>query len=260
MPSEKPVHPFLTPVPPARYARNFLRQVVCELRFPTLFDLNSSVPHLEFAHALRKIYPHHSHQVTATDVNGGAYERTHTHIFKSKNLDWSVSLSQSAITVETTKYTHFSDLVERINFLTAAATDVIDSDFFTRIGLRYINIVPMNLVDGDTTAFKGWIRDSLVGVIVDENLGVVHEYASRVAGQAEFGTFLFQHGVGYNSVTKNAEYFLDFDFAKENVEIADVATTLDELHRNEFAMFQWTLGPKGKGYLGDSILNGGVNV
>ena len=254
MSEETKVHPFLKAVPRARYERNFLRQVVCELRFPTLFELNSPTPDQTFALALRKSYPHHSHQITETEVNGGSFERIHTHVFKSKNLDWTVTLRPSAVTIETSAYTCFTDLVERLKFLIDAAAKVIDSDFFTRLGLRYINTVPINLVGADTKEFEGWINDALAGVLLYEDLGLLNDYSGRVAGRADFGGFLFQHGVGYHPVSHKPEYYLDLDFSRDNVEMNDVLTTLDTLHRNQFAMFMWALGPRAKEYLGPSVL------
>jgi uncharacterized protein (TIGR04255 family) len=254
MPPEKRALPFLPALPPARYARNFLRQVVCELRFPTLFELNSSTPNAQFATAIRKSYPHHSHQIADMAVNGDSIERIHTHIFKSKNLDWSVTLRSTALTLEASNYTSFSDFTDRINSLLDIASGVIDSDFFTRIGLRYINIIPMSLVDGNTESFRGWVRESLVAALIDDDLGMLNEYSGRLAGKAEFGGFLFMHGVGYHPTKRTPEYFLDFDFWRDNVEIKDTIDTITTLHSNQFSMFRWALGPRAQEYLGESIL------
>lgn len=116
--------------------------------------------------------------------------------------------------------------------------------------MRYINAIPMNVDEktGNTDAFKGWIRDSLANVLVNDDLGLVHEYSGRILGAAEFGMYLFQHGVGYDS-KKSPEYVLDLDFSRENVELSDTIAFLDELHQNQFSMFYWSLGPRAIDYL-----------
>lgn len=253
-------HPFLPLAAAARFKRNFLQQVVCELRFPTLFELNAAQPNPHFARAVRKAYPHHSHHVAEVSVEGASIERTHTHIFKSKNLDWTITLRQSAITVETSKYVSFDELRSRVNSVLEIASDVIDSDFFTRVGIRYINAVPMNIEGGNTVQFRGWIREGLASILVEEDLGALFEYSGRLAGSATFGTFLLQHGVGYNQSTKKPEYILDFDFSKENIELTDVAAVMNVLHRNQFSMFMWALGPKALEYIGPSIIREDENV
>lgn len=260
MSEQNTAHPFLPLVVPARFQRNFLQQVVCELRFPTLFELNASQPDHRFARALRKGYPHHSHQVTEVSVEGASAERSHTHIFKTKNLDWTVTLRSSAITIETSKYTSFQELMNRLKSMLEIAPQIIDSDFFTRIGLRYINAVPMNIEHGNTAQFRGWIREGLASTLVEDDLGTLFEYSGRFAGKAEFGTFLFQHGVGYNQVSKKPEYVLDFDFSSENIELDESIDVIEALHRHQFSMFMWSLGPKALEYLGPSDLQGDENV
>ena len=42
---------------PAHFIRNFIDQAVCELRFPTLYELEGPKPPAKFALALRKEYP-----------------------------------------------------------------------------------------------------------------------------------------------------------------------------------------------------------
>jgi uncharacterized protein (TIGR04255 family) len=247
---------FLRTAEPARYARNFLQQVVCELRFPTLFELNDKVPPEHFARALRKKYPHHSHQVQEINVNGDSVDRSHVHVFQSKALDFSVTLRPSAITLEATKYQSFEDLVNRIDTVLELAPDVIDSDFFTRIGLRYINAIPMNIGDApaDVTPFKGWVRDELVAPLFGASLGTVSEYAGRIGGTSDFGGYMLRHGIGQNSKTLRQDYVLDFDFWQEPVELAEAIATIRTLHAHQFTMFDWSLGPKAKEYLGPSIL------
>lgn len=254
MSQDKPAHPFLPMVPPARYASNFLQQVVCELRFPTLFELDTAKPPEAFARALRKAYPHHGHMIQEVNINGGEVSRAHVHVFKSKALDWTITLRSSALTIETTRYESFEKLIERIQVLLDESGKIIDSDFFTRVGLRYINTIPFDGTKLDS--LRGWIRDDFVGVLINEDLGLVHEFSSRISGSAEFGGYLLQHGVSTNPATNRPEYLLDFDFWRENVEIVDILDTLKVLHDHEFSMFSWAIGDAARDHLGPSIYKG----
>ncbi|MBA2591801.1 MAG: hypothetical protein H0U97_05865 [Gammaproteobacteria bacterium] len=53
----------------ARFSKNLIRLAVCELRFPTLFELEAERP-LEFNKAVRKEYPLHD-LVKNVNVNPG---------------------------------------------------------------------------------------------------------------------------------------------------------------------------------------------
>jgi uncharacterized protein (TIGR04255 family) len=233
----------------AHYSKNFVRQVVCELRFPTLFELEGSRPPPSFALALRKEYPHYdlvkNLNLTATGIAHGQ-----GHQFRSKNLAWNVTLRAAAISIETSSYDSFEDLSSRILLIIKAASKVIDSDFFTRVGLRYINCLAC---DGDNV--DGWINQELITPLVAGRFGDVMEYSNRVAGASkDGGGYLFQHGYGLNASTGKSEYVLDFDFYHDNVIVSDTIDILNKLHSQEFSMFSWAIGDKAKNYLGPSTL------
>lgn len=77
-------------VPPAgatHFSKNFIRLAVCELRFPTLFELEEERPPLGFAKAVRKEYPLHD-LVKNLNVTPGSLAQSNAHSFRSKNGKW----------------------------------------------------------------------------------------------------------------------------------------------------------------------------
>ena len=223
------------PAPRPTHKRNFLQQVVCELKFPTLFELDSAKPPVSFAQALRKDYPNYQH---ATDfVLGG--EKTNVHLFRSLDNGWTVSIRTSSIVIEAMRYTSFERFEERLVKILRAASQVIDSEFFTRVGLRYINALPWNKEE-----IHQWIRPELSGVVSLPELGQLRECFQRLSGPTDTGGFLLQHGLGVNTSTHKNEYILDFDFFQENVEVKDTAELVRAMHKQEFDLFWWALGPK----------------
>ncbi len=231
---------------PAHFARNFIKQAVCEFRFPTLFELEGQRPPASFANALRKFYPIYE-VANAVNLSAGGVARSNAHVFKEKRARWTVTLRAAAITLETSHYDAFSEFEERLTFILSAAEKVIDSEFFTRVGLRYINSVPCAIDDiGD------WVNPNLVGLLQSGVYGDVDEYSHRVVGNTATGGYLFQHGLGIDSQTQNTEYVLDFDFFGEDVPLSETIGVVRSLHAEEFAMFSWALGPRSKEYLGPS--------
>ena len=232
----------------AHYKENFIRQVVCELRFPTLFDLDSSKPPIALAQALRKEYPNYQ---TVNNVNlstGGLPKTNNSHIFRSKQNKWATSISPSSLTLETTAYSSFEEFHSRINDIVKAASKVIDTDFFTRVGLRYINSIPYP----DDDDIREWINPDLVQILASGIYGELQEHSQRVAGLASFGGgYLFQHGLG-EIINNETSYTLDFDFFKEDVPVTESMSLLKVMHDQEFSMFTWALGKKAKAQLSDS--------
>jgi uncharacterized protein (TIGR04255 family) len=231
---------------PAHYARNFIRQAVCELRFPTLFAIDQPRPPLQFATALRKEYPNHD---VGNDLNVGVggVAQGHVHHFRSKRGRWTVSLRPFSIAIETSSYNAFPEMLERIEFVAGAASKMIDSDFYTRVGLRYINAVPL-----DMDEIAEWINPQIAGALADKRLGHLSESSGRIAGPTQNGGYLLQHGMAAPTDSGKRDYVLDFDFFEEDVDQAQVSAVARQLHELEFAMFTWAIGPKAKAYLGPS--------
>jgi uncharacterized protein (TIGR04255 family) len=234
--------------PPARFEKNFLRQVVCEFRFPTLFELEAPRPPSAFATALRKEFP--TYEVgNDFNVSAGQAAATNAHIFRSRKGDTVVTLRAAAIAIECTKYTSYEDFREKLVVLVKAAEAVIDSPFFTRIGLRYIDYLPVK--DDDLTE---WIKPQLVGALIGGVFPGSYDYSQRIGGRADVGFYTLQHGFGPTTSAKEGEYVLDFDFAMEDVAISESLVVIDKLHEQMYSLFHWTLGKKALELLGPSKL------
>jgi uncharacterized protein (TIGR04255 family) len=83
----------------AHYQKNFIRLAVCELRFPTLFEVEAETPPLGLSKALRKEYPTHE-LLKNVAVNLGGIAHSNAHAFRSKKGRWSVTLRAAALSLE----------------------------------------------------------------------------------------------------------------------------------------------------------------
>jgi len=230
----------------AHYQKNFIRLAVCELRFPTLFEVEAETPPLSLSKALRKEYPTHE-RLKNVNVNLGGVAHSNAHGFRSKKGRWSVTLRAAALSLETSLYDSFEEFAERLGFVLKAAEDTIDTDFFTRVGLRYINVVPC----APETAGE-WINPALVAALAAGTYGAISEYWQRVQGPTTMGGYTFSHGIQVQPGSVPREYLLDFDFFKEDVAVGETLPVVKKLHELEYSMFDWSLGPKAKEHLGPS--------
>jgi len=232
-----------------RYKRNFLRQAVCELRFPTLMELGGDRPPTSFANELRKEYPNleMANELTL-GIGTHSTGTSHSHLFRSPKLNWTVSLKQSAFSIETTTYTDFAQMKQRILRVVDAASKIIDSDFFTRIGLRYINSV-----DRGENPADGWINPDLVGPLLSGKFSGIKDYASKLELASPDGGCLLQHGIRLKAKQVDEavppEYFLDIDVFRSEVELSNTEAALDAIHSQAFDIFDWAIGAKARDYL-----------
>jgi uncharacterized protein (TIGR04255 family) len=229
----------------AHFARNFIRQAVCELRFPTLLELETKAP-VAFQKAIRHEYPTYERN-TDISLNAAGVAQAAAHRFRSKKGKWTVTLRQSALSLETTAYDSFADFARRLKTLIGEAGKTIDSNFFTRIGLRYINALDVSQDDVD-----GWVQGGLVAPLVAGIYGGDVQFWQEVRGHTEIGGYLFRHGLAQNPANSAPEYVLDFDFFAEDVELVKADEVIAELHRREYDFFHWCLGPRALEHLGPS--------
>lgn len=224
------------------FENNFIKTAVCELRFPALLELETKPP-VQLRNVLRKDFPHYERQ-QSVNLSDPA-EKEVRHLLTSKKGEWLVSIKSSSIAIETSRYTHFDDFQQQIRLVVDKCRPLLDTDFFTRVGLRYVNEV---LIEDEK--IDGWIRDDLVSPLVSGVYGKVSRYIQEVRGLTKSGKYTFRHGISGVEVNKPAIYTVDFDFYEENVEADAMLPLISEFNRESFRFFLWAIGPKVKDRLG----------
>jgi uncharacterized protein (TIGR04255 family) len=196
---------------------------------------------------LRKDYPHFAKLRGVSMGDAGAAPLPHKYEFESKKRDWTIALSSNSLSLETKRYTDFEAFLDRFNKMLSATKELLDTDFFTRVGLRYINGVPLE--DGTV---EGWIRPDLVATILGGELGTLSKYHTELHGFIDGGQYSFRHGVKpRDDLTRPVdEYYLDFDYYAEDVGIDNVSDLITQFHDTNFSLFSWSLGEKAKERLG----------
>lgn len=243
--AESPKTLNLPDIQAVEFETNFIKTAVCELRFPTLLEFETKPP-IQLQKELRKEYPIYEPE-RAVGIGPGAIENTVRYLFKSKEREWTVSFKASAIAIETTHYTNFEDFEARLKNLLAKSKSLLDSDFFTRVGLRYIDEITIE--DG---VISGWVKEELVKSLIQGTYGTVDQFLQEVRGSVENGRYTFRHGITGAHQEEHPIYKLDFDFYEENVEAKSVLSLISDFHKQSFRFFHWALGPKAITRLGKS--------
>jgi uncharacterized protein (TIGR04255 family) len=241
--SDAPLTLNLPDVRLVEYEKNFITQAVCELRFPALLEFETATP-VQLQKQLRKDFPHYERQ-EGVSIGLEIAKRETKHVFKSRKGDLLVSFKPSAIALETTKYENFHQFRKQLEVLLGRSKDLLDTDFFTRIGLRYVNEIPIgqgNLGD--------WIRSELVAPLISGVYGRVSRVFQEVRGSTTTGLYSFRHGFPGIEKAEKRLYTIDFDFFDENVPFDSVLDKIDDFNRESFRFFCWTTGPKTRELMG----------
>jgi uncharacterized protein (TIGR04255 family) len=224
------------------YAYNFIRVAVCELRFPELPSLDSPAL-IEVLQHLRTDYPLHLRPESIKVELGKVETAPAKHLFKSRDEEWTVALTASSISVETSRYGTFEQLKGRITKVLAWTKGFRDADFFTRVGLRYVNVIPFVDRVVDVT---DWVNPALVQPLADGVYGTSSVFVQQVEGIANPGRYIFKHGFIPNAGAPNAgspAYVFDIDLYDVSVEADRVMRLVEGLHSQSFDLFSWAIGP-----------------
>jgi len=125
------------------------------------------------------------------------------------------------------------------------SSGLLDTDFFTRVGLRYINEIPIS--DRD---LGECIRPELVAPLMAGTYGNVTRFFQEVRGSTATGRYSFRHGFPGIEQAEKKLYTIDFDFFDENVPFDSVLSKVTDFNRESFRFFSWVIGPKTKALLG----------
>jgi len=240
--TDKPSYLTLPSAERTRFEKNFIKTAVCELRFPALLEFETRPP-VELQRELRKDFPHYERQQQPVPFNESETEVVHR--LRSKKGDWLISFKPSSIALQTSRYTHFEEFRAQLETVINKSSPLLDTDFFTRVGLRYIN--ELHIEDG---TLEGWIRQDLIAPAVEGVYGPVERFVQEVRGKSQWGKYTFRHGVEAN---KADFYTVDFDFWDENVEVDRVLPMVTEFNKEIFLFFLWAVGPKVMDRMGKTI-------
>lgn len=159
------------------------------------------------------------------------------HRFRSRDKNWIVTLRSSRISLESTTYPGFEDMQERLQQLLTQSKDILQTDFFTRVGLRFVNDIPTG---SDPVE---WIRPELIAAL--PVFGSVTKCMQEIRGPCENGTYSLRHGFddqGDERVDSARKYVIDSDFFQEGVESRDVMPLVFGYHELAYSLFEWCIG------------------
>ena len=239
------------PVDREIFDQNYLETVVIELRYPTYLRLREKEP-LEISEAIRAKFPIYDlgRRMDVTPL--GTTDSQPVYTFTPRQKDPVFELSTSKILLTTKKYKSFDNFSAHIEFIVEQCLPYLDTTFFTRVGLRYINAV--SGIHETGSDILDWITNDLVKPVAGGEVGSVYSMKSELTGPLrEGGSYTFRYGLPPASPGMR-KFVLDWDYYKENVEVGDCMDVLKAFHRVHFPFFWWALGGKAR----EALKNGTV--
>ena len=235
------------------FQKNYLDTVVIELRYPTYLRLNEKEP-LDISDSIRKRFPLYEQNKEMQMTPLGTTEPQPYYQFTTRVKDPVISISASNLALTTKKYKSFEDFSSHIEFLITHAIPHVDTTFFTRVGLRYINNIT-GIQTGGVDVLD-WINKVFISPLASGEIGTINNMESKLSGQLPIGGgYTFRYGLSPLS-REERTYLLDWDYYKENVEVGDCMGLLKSFHDVHLPFFWWALGKKAR----EALQNGTAGI
>lgn len=247
------------------YEENTLIQVVCQFRFPRILSINEKDP-VDFQEQIRTEYPINNTQIMqqqALELNVDIAnpiltpkimqtETVKNYSFISEDGFWNVNLTNTFLSLSTTKYESWEDFSEKLIKPLNALNEIYKPAFFERIGLRYVNAIKRSKFALQNEPWNELIEPFALGFLSNNNATVIgYNSSSELAMEnnvfARVNSFL---GIetnmdGANIQSSETALIIDNDiYFNEKKKHDEVNNALESLHSVSTELIQMVLKDK----------------
>ncbi len=160
------------------YRNNQLGEVICQLRFPEILTIGTTVPAI-FQEAIRDEYPRYAakQETPAPKLSGApgnfCVENQPTTInyqFTSEDGIWRINLTSTFISLSCSRYTCWEDFAKRLDKPLVAFIKTYKPAFFERVGLRYLNFFSRKALGLEGEPFSKLFAPCYLGPLAEEDV------------------------------------------------------------------------------------------
>lgn len=232
------------------FDRNPLRQVICQLRFPPILAIISKEP-ADFQDRVRTNHPQYEKTLAVspipkelTDILGSFPPSPEASVHKFRTVDGKteISLARDFIGVATTEYKRWEQFEATIRLAATALEQIYTPPFYSRIGLRYINIIDRGDCSLTGVSWGQLIKGSVLGLVAESDLtGKIKIAQSQTIvnlGQPDERVTLRNGLILQEGGAEN--YGIDADFyCDKNTPPGETFSVLGRFNREAGYLFNW---------------------
>lgn len=229
------------------YTQNFIMEAVCQVRFPRLLEIESQVP-AKFQRTLLPDFPllasREQFGISFGQVGGDASTpmptRTTVYDFRTSDGNVTVALCSEYVSIVMGKYVDWTTLRTYMVKALGAAAECYGIPIFTRLGLRYVNVIPQIAEKWDEV-----LNPCLVGPLATVDMSSVRAWQS--ASSFSMGNARQLNMMASLGDAGTPSFVLDLDIFSTSGGVFDVeavATSFDEMNAQATDAFNWAKGPR----------------
>ncbi|MGI5857686.1 MAG: TIGR04255 family protein [Candidatus Merdivicinus sp.] len=165
--------------PRNHYRVSPIREVICQLRFPTILTINNVEP-ADFQEAIRSEFPQYVRRQDAPPPKisglGGPSPKVEqarpvtNYNFLSEDNQWKLNLTQDFIALSTLRYSGWEEFARQLDKPLAAFIRIYKPAFFQRVGLRYVNIFSRERLGLEGTLWADLFAPAYTGLLQEADV------------------------------------------------------------------------------------------
>jgi uncharacterized protein (TIGR04255 family) len=241
------------------YNKNPLTEVICQLSFPAILRIDSEIP-ANFQSKIQENYPIYQEAQGANlklnfpqelaQVVGNTLSLKSgraSYQFLSGDRKWKVTLTREFLSVSTKEYTRWEDFKQHLEIALEAFIEEYKPLFFTRIGLRYQDLIQRSKLDLENVSWSELLSPPIAGElsapeIVDKITHCVNQLTITLDENGSM--VLLNHGLVSNENSEDL-YIIDSDFLTEQkTEVQNVIEKLNYFNKFSGRLFRWCISEK----------------
>ncbi len=244
------------------YNKNPLDNVICQLQFPPILKIDSETPS-DFQEIVRGTYPNLSDsseimfnlsQDMEKQIPSESVQKALTspgiknYQFSSEDGNWKINLTRNFIALSTNNYYRWEEFKERLELPLKALIDIYSPSYFTRIGLRYVDVIVRSNLGLDGVNWRELIHGNILGLIA------VPALSERIIGaQSIYEIKLDEEDNNVRLSTRTVRkidqnevcYMIDSDiFTKNKTEADKVLDKVEYFNKTASRLIQWCIKEK----------------
>jgi uncharacterized protein (TIGR04255 family) len=243
------------------YKKNPLDQVICQLRFPPILRIDAEIP-ANFQEKIRKDYPNFNEtseslsnfiefpQDLRNRISSGLLQQMNQPSFKnyefmSEDGIWKINLMRNFIALSTKKYLRWEEFKNKFQIPFNAFLEIYSPAYFSRIGLRYIDIIKRSILNLSDVSWKDLLQPYILGILGSPQVGEnVREFETmhEINLDDKVSSVKIVNRFFNDENSDEIFYVIDSDFYSLNkIEIESAINKLDYFNNRSSRLIQWCI-------------------
>lgn len=175
-------------------------------------------------------------------VRGLPTKRPVSYEFISEDEKWKVVLATEFLALSTPEYVRWEDFRRHLNDAVRALTEVYEPAFFSRIGLRYQNVIQRSKLGlPQSTNWFELLHPRATGLLASrEAVGFVEDLQTQTLVKLGIGKVTIRTGIVQAMDSQEECFLIDNDFFTEDkTKINDADGILGYFNRQSGSLFRW---------------------